>query len=148
MRDLKEMLTRHEGERLAPYRCPAGKLTIGVGWNIDANGLPGDIRAYLDEHGKITPEMSGRLLDMAIETAIQGCEKLFPSLSSFSENRRDALVDWMFNLGYGKASGFVKAVKAINNQDWELAADHLKDSAWYKQVGKRAVEIIKMIKEG
>ncbi|NBW16869.1 MAG: lysozyme, partial [Caulobacteraceae bacterium] len=29
----------HEGERLKPYRCTAGKLTIGVGRNLDDRGI-------------------------------------------------------------------------------------------------------------
>ncbi len=28
-------LTTHEGLRLKPYHCPAGKLTIGIGRNPD-----------------------------------------------------------------------------------------------------------------
>ncbi len=31
---IKEQLVRHEGLRLRPYRCPAGKLTIGYGRNL------------------------------------------------------------------------------------------------------------------
>ncbi|WP_041279255.1 glycoside hydrolase family protein [Desulfobacula toluolica] len=30
---LTEQLTKHEGLRLKPYHCPAGKLTIGIGRN-------------------------------------------------------------------------------------------------------------------
>ena len=32
---IKEQLVRHEGLRLKPYRCTAGKLTIGIGRNLD-----------------------------------------------------------------------------------------------------------------
>jgi len=32
---IKEQLVRHEGLRLKPYRCTAGKLTIGYGRNLD-----------------------------------------------------------------------------------------------------------------
>jgi len=32
---IKEQLVRHEGLRLKAYRCPAGKLTIGIGRNLD-----------------------------------------------------------------------------------------------------------------
>ncbi len=32
---IKEQLVRHEGLRLKPYRCTAGKLTIGTGRNLD-----------------------------------------------------------------------------------------------------------------
>jgi GH24 family phage-related lysozyme (muramidase) len=33
-------LTRHEGLRLKPYLCPAGKLTIGIGRNLEARNFP------------------------------------------------------------------------------------------------------------
>ena len=32
---IKAQLVRHEGLRLKPYRCTAGKLTIGIGRNLD-----------------------------------------------------------------------------------------------------------------
>ena len=32
---IKEQLVRHEGLRLKPYRCTVGKLTIGIGRNLD-----------------------------------------------------------------------------------------------------------------
>ena len=37
--DLWDMLVRHEGLRLKPYRCPAGRLTIGVGRNLEDKGI-------------------------------------------------------------------------------------------------------------
>jgi len=40
---LKEKLIRqlreHEGLRLPPYHCPAGKLTIGIGRNLGDKGI-------------------------------------------------------------------------------------------------------------
>ncbi len=36
---IKEQLVRHEGLRLKPYRCTAGKLTIGIGRNLDDCGI-------------------------------------------------------------------------------------------------------------
>jgi lysozyme len=32
-------LTTHEGLRLKPYLCPAGKLTIGIGRNLEGKGI-------------------------------------------------------------------------------------------------------------
>jgi len=32
---IKEQLVRHEGLRLKPYRCTAGKLTNGIDRNLD-----------------------------------------------------------------------------------------------------------------
>ncbi len=36
---LEKQLRADEGERLKPYRCTAGKLTIGVGRNLDDRGI-------------------------------------------------------------------------------------------------------------
>lgn len=34
MKEITAQLIRHEGLRLTPYRCPVGRLTIGVGRNL------------------------------------------------------------------------------------------------------------------
>ena len=36
---LTAQLTKHEGLRLKPYHCPAGKLTIGIGRNLEDKGI-------------------------------------------------------------------------------------------------------------
>jgi len=35
--DIKNLLILHEGVKLKPYRCTAGKLTIGVGRKLKVN---------------------------------------------------------------------------------------------------------------
>jgi len=39
MNRIKAQLVRHEGLRLKPYRCTAGKLTIGNGCNLDDRSI-------------------------------------------------------------------------------------------------------------
>ena len=39
MKRLIAMLQRHEGLRLKPYKCTAGKLSIGYGRNLDDMGI-------------------------------------------------------------------------------------------------------------
>jgi lysozyme len=36
---LADQLIKHEGLRLKPYHCPAGKHTIGVGRNLEDKGI-------------------------------------------------------------------------------------------------------------
>lgn len=47
---LKKELIRDEGFRSKPYKCTAGKLTIGVGRNIEDNGITEDEAMYLLEN--------------------------------------------------------------------------------------------------
>jgi lysozyme len=143
---LKEMLLRHEGKSLKPYRCPAGKLTIGIGHNIDAKGLPQAINAYLSRKGAITESMCNELLAADISSAYADCIRLYPAFTTFSENRQAALCDFMFNVGPGTAATFKNTNRAINSYDWERAAQGLENSLWYVQVGDRAPEIVRMIR--
>lgn len=148
METLKQMLTRHEGRKLKPYKCTAGKWTIGVGYNFDDNPLPDDIEKYLSINECITPEMADRLLDLSIGWATADCHKLFPLFNEFSRNRQDALIDFLFNLGSVRASRFVHAIAAINTGRWDDAAAAMRDSAWFSQVGNRAKEVCAMIEAG
>jgi lysozyme len=143
-----ELIKKHEGERLKPYKCTAGKWTIGVGFNFDDNKLPEDINKYMTEHGEITQEMSDRLLTISVGWAARDCQALFPEFDNFSPRRQTALIDWMFQLGYYKASRFVNSVHLINTGRWEDAAANMMKSKWAQQTPNRAKEITKMIEEG
>jgi lysozyme len=145
---LKEMLKRHEGYSSYAYKCPAGKTTIGWGHNIDANPLPKDIEVYLSAKGTISPEMAERLLDYDIETAIRDCKDLYNAFLTFTQNRQDALADFLFNVGRKTARTFKNTNKAINEGRWADAASEFESSLWYVQVGNRSKEIVAMIKEG
>jgi len=145
---IKELLIKHEGKKSRPYKCPAGFNTIGIGYNFDANPLPEDIEKYLKENGKITEDMIDRLLFLSVGAATTDCHSLFPDFDNFTEARRMALVDFLFNIGKRRAMGFRKAIAAINTKRWADAAKEMKDSTWFNQVKGRAAEIIEMIEEG
>lgn len=145
---LKEQLERHEGRRSKVYKCTAGKDTIGIGHNIDAKGLPSDIEDYLDEYGYITDEMIDQLFDEDVEDAITDCVKLYPNFYRWSDNVCNALIDFVFNVGYKTASTFKQTNKALNEERWDDAGDLLEQSKWYRQVKGRAKTIVSMIREG
>lgn len=145
---LREMLERHEGRRKRVYKCTASKNTIGVGHNIDAKGLPPDIDAFLEDNGYITDEMIDRLLDDDIEDAISDCKRLYPNLEDFGDVRMEALIDFVFNVGYGTAKKFVNTNKLINAEKWEQASDSLLQSKYARQVKGRAKEIAEMLRWG
>lgn len=145
---LEKQLEEHEGKRNKVYKCTAGKNSIGIGHNIDAKGLPDDIRTFLDENGYITDEMIYRLLANDIADASVDVERLYPLSYSFSEARRFALVDFLFNVGLRTARTFTNTNKAINEERWDDAADGLLASKYARQVGKRAQTIARMLREG
>jgi hypothetical protein len=51
----------------------------------------------------------------------------------------------VFNVGEATAREFVNTNKAINDERWQDAANGIRKSAYYRQVGKRGEEIARMI---
>ncbi|MEA3332723.1 MAG: sulfate adenylyltransferase subunit CysN [Pseudomonadota bacterium] len=131
-----EQLIEHEGLKLKPYRCPAGKLTIGVGRNLEERG--------------ITEEEALYLLNNDISDAIEDLQKIFVDNVEFEvlpETVQRVLVDMRFNLGAAGFRSFKKMIKAIKEKDFERAALEMQDSKWFKQVGNRGKTLLAMMKK-
>jgi lysozyme len=114
---LASLIRKHEGLSLKPYKCPAGKQTIGIGHNYDANPLPDVIAHHLETFGSITPEMADQLLEEDIVNASFDCHQLYRDFDKFSEQRRWALIDFCFNVGIRTARSFSNTNRAINRGD-------------------------------
>ena len=135
MNRIKAQLVRHEGLRLKPYRCTAGKLTIGFGRNLDDCGIS-QTEAYL-----------------LFENDIQNCEKQLideiPEIyNPLDEVRKSVLLNMCFNLGIGGLLGFNNTLAFIAAGDWERAANGILASKWAKQVGRRAIELSELMRKG
>ncbi|HYE17070.1 MAG TPA: glycoside hydrolase family protein [Tepidisphaeraceae bacterium] len=131
---LKLQLIRHEGMRLKPYRCPAGYLTVGVGRNLETRGLTADEALVL--------------LDNDIDLCERHLRKTYAWFADLDPVRQRALIDLCFNLGTAGLAGFRKALAAMARSDYEDAATHFQQSAWYRQVGTRGPRIVGMIRTG
>jgi lysozyme len=133
MNKLTDLLIKHEGLRLRPYQCTAGKTTIGVGRNLTDNG--------------ITEKEALTLLNRDINICVQelGHYEWFETLCPA---RRDAIIDLYFCVGGPSFSKFRKLMWAISTEDWESAGAEVLDSKFARQTGNRAVELSEMIRTG
>lgn len=131
---LTQELTRDEAKRLKPYRDSVGKLTIGVGRNLDDNG--------------ISEEECSFLLSNDIDKHCSELDQFFPWWRSMDEVRQRVLANMCFNLGVTRLSGFKLALNAMQKGDFLEASKQMKNSAWYNQVGNRAVRLCHMMETG
>ena len=158
---LMSMIERHEGRRNKPYRCPAGHLTIGVGHNMEARPLPLDMQAFLDKHGYITDGMVDQLLIADLADAILDAAGAVGAQTWESLNlaRQYAIIDMAFNLGGGGLQKFKRFLAAVRAGEWTRAADEIRASRYYRQLGgdpagaddgnlERPEEIMRMIETG
>ena len=132
---IKEQLVRHEGLKLKPYLCTAGKLTIGIGRNLDDCGVS-QSEAYI----------------MLIND-IMNCEKQLQAkipdiYNGLDEVRKSVLLNMCFNLGIYGLLGFKNTLEFIEVGDWERAANNMLVSRWAKQVGRRAIELSELMRKG
>lgn len=133
MNKLTDLLIKHEGLRLKPYECTAGKTTIGVGRNLTDNG--------------ITEKEAMMLLQRDINVCIQELSN-YPWFDSLCPARRDAIIDLYFCVGGTSFSYFRKLMWAIQNGNWKDAGAEVLDSKFARQTGNRAVELAEMIHTG
>ena len=118
-------IKKYEGWKSTPYRCPAGKLTIGYGFNLDSLRMPKSVgNAWLEE----------LVLD-----CIEDLQRIFPDFPDFSTHRKMALIDMRYNLGPNGFRGFKKMIAAIQGGDWTEAQLQALDSKWARDVGQRAI---------
>ena len=135
MNRIKAQLVRHEGLRLKPYRCTAGKLTIGIGRNLDDRG--------------ISQKEAYALLERDILDFEQQLLNAIPDVyNGLDEVRQSVLLNMCFNLGLKGLLEFKNTLAFIGAGDWERAANNMLASKWAKQVGMRAIELSEMMRKG
>src|SRR5262249_12279341 len=149
---LKNQLIRHEGKRSKVYKDSLGILTIGVGFNLERadakkmiEGLGLNFQQVKDGKVGLTEEQIGRLLDHDIDVAIAGCKSIFPKFTDLSDVRQRVLADMMFNLGKPRFGGFKRMIAHVQASEFGKAADEMKNSQWYKQVGGRGKRLEAMM---
>lgn len=134
MSRLKTLLIQHEGLRLKPYTCTEGKLTIGVGRNLDDRGI-----TRAEAH-------------MLLENDIVECEteaaRAFPWFANLSQPRKDVIISMVFNLGMTRLLGFKKMLEAMEQGNYYMAAVEMLNSKWAYQVKGRAIELARIMKDG
>lgn len=131
---IRDQLIRDEGLRLHPYKDSVGKLTIGVGRNLDDVG--------------ISKAEAALLLDNDIADATQRLETAFPWTAALDDARKGVLLNMTFNMGIQGLAGFKNFLAAVQAGDYSSARDHMLDSRWAEQVGPRAQRLAIQMETG
>ena len=149
MEEWVKRLIFHEGMSLMPYYCPAGKLTIGVGRNLEDNPLTEEEKRALGDymHG-ITENGAKMLLRNDIVACYAVLKKSVKMFDKLSADRQYALLDMCFQLGWKGLKKFKRMLKEIERENFDMAAFECLTSAYARQTPKRARRIARTIKFG
>ena len=123
---IKEMLVRHEGMVCHVYKCSEGFETLGVGRNLNANGISEDEAMYM--------------LENDIKRVQEELDKSWGAWRTFPEAARMVCVDMCFQLGISGFMGFRRTRALMEMGMWLEASEEMLDSKWAKtQTPNRAL---------
>ena len=122
--EAKEMLIKHEGIRVHPYKCSEDKLTIGIGRNLEANGISEEEAMYL--------------LNNDIKRVITNLDKVFPAWKVMPSKARLVCIDMCFQMGITGFMSFVNTRKLMEENMWIDASEEILRSKYAIQTPNRA----------
>lgn len=130
---LTKWLELDEGCKLKPYYCTAGKLTIGVGRNLEDTG--------------ITRAEAQFMLEGDIVRLMKELDELFPEWRDLSETRQMVVLNMCFNMGTFGFLNFKRTIAYMRAEEFSKAADEMLRSQWADQVGDRAKRLSDAMRE-
>ena len=128
-----DQLRRDEDVRDTMYRDELGNATVGVGHNLSTPLSARAIQMILED------DVSAKKIEM---------DASLPWAASLDDARYGALLNLSFNMGVGGLLGFPRMLRAIQAQDWDVAARELLDSRYARQVGDRATRLAAQLQTG
>lgn len=144
---LKEQIKRHEGEVLEIYKDSLGYLTFGVGHLVKED----DPEFGQPEGTPVSQERVDEIYDIDFDKHVEECIHVYESKGgedfySLPEDIQHVLINMTFNLGGTRFGKFNNMWKGVIENDWEKVAVEMEDSRWFKQVGRRSIELQEIVR--
>ena len=166
-----------EGIRLKPYYCPANKLTIGIGRNLEGNGLSWDemisliwynegrkqrfpadyqmndgaalMEALIKDFNKwgITRDEAVYLCKNDIYNCIKQLNKKLKWFETSPEELKEVLINMCFNMGIKTLLTFRNTLYYMSDGQYKKASINMLKSKWARQVKGRAVRLAERVKK-
>ena len=132
MKDLLEKIKEHEGFVPHVYKCTEGFDTIAYGFAIKDLEIP--------EH------IAEELLIIKLEKLQKNANARFKWLEDMPQEVQEVVLNMCYQLGVTGVSKFRKAISALQEGDWDEAANEMLDSLWARQTSKRAKELSDIVR--
>ena len=133
MKSLLDDIKRHEGYRSHAYKDTEGVMTIGYGLNIDDG---------------ISEPLAAAILEFIVNERKVSLSNMLPFWDKLSTGRQNVFINMAYNLGIPRFLGFSRMIAAAERGNVEGVCREMRESKWYKQVGRRADELIEQYRKG
>ena len=142
LQQLREELTEDEGCKYEIYLDHLGYPTFGIGHLVRDD----DPESGEEVGTSVSEDRVIEAFESDIETVLSDCNKLYSEFEDLPEEAQLIIANMMFNLGYPRLSAFKGMKRGVDSKDWNAAADEMVDSAWYRQVTKRADRLVERMR--
>ena len=132
MQGLLESIKKHEGFVEHVYDDSLGIPTIGYGFAIK------DL--VLDE------DIAEEILIRKLERLRRNANSRFKWLEDMPVVIQEAILNMCYQLGVTGVSKFRRAISALQEGDWDEAANEMLDSLWARQTPNRATELSDIVR--
>jgi len=132
MKDLLEKIKHHEGFVEHVYDDSLGIPTIGYGFAIK------DL--VLDE------DIAEEILIRKLEKLKRNANSRFQWLEDMPIEVQEVVLNMCYQLGVTGVSKFRKAISALQEGEWDEAANEMLDSLWARQTPNRAKELSDIVR--
>ena len=125
-----EQLKQDEGFSEKSYKCTAGYLTIGYGFNIDAG---------------MSKAQAEAILEVTCRERIDALKVALSWFSDAPEEVRSVLLNMAYQLGMAGLMKFKLTLGYLELRQYDEAAKEMLDSQWARQTPERATRLSKRI---
>lgn len=136
-----QRLMVNEGCKLKSYRDTVGKLTIGIGRNLDDNPLTIEEQCYVGHNCRtlfISNDQAAYLCRNDLKKVRADLDRELPWWRDLNPDRQYVMIDLCFNMGLKTLLTFKRTLDSIAQGYYVRAAEQLLQSKYAKQVGIRA----------
>jgi lysozyme len=140
---LREELEADEGVKYEIYLDHLGLKTCGVG-HLCRKGEP---EYDMGVGTPISEERVAEWFGKDVGWTLKDCYKLLPDFDMLPEAVRLIFANMMFNLGMKNLGMFKRLLAAIEDREWQKAADEMADSKWARQVPNRSGRLIERMRQ-
>ena len=135
---LREEIAYDEGSVNKIYLDHLGLPTFGIGHLV----LDSDPEYGYEVGTPIKETRCNDAFDQDVKSVLNDCTILYDNFDELPEEVQRIIANMMFNRGRPRLSKFKGMKRGVDARDWNSAADEMVDSAWYRQVTKRADRLV------
>mgnify|MGYP003625983006 FL=1 len=121
--DVLQVLIKHEGMSAFPYKCSENKLTIGIGRNLESNGISEDEMMYMARND--------------VKRIKEELNKNFGAWRAMPSDARKVCIWMSFQMGITGFMGFRRTRALMEMGLWLEASEEILDSKFYLQTPSR-----------